>query len=106
MATPQQALTWQTLSKEEQRLRTLIAKFLKIKAIEDVDREIFISPYNGAYGQAGWVIAVQGTPPHGTILFQRDTPHYITWDDSIKKLSFESAKIVEEFLTMAKLPKL
>ena len=38
----------------------------------NLDREIVITPYDGAYGQAGVVIAINGSPPVGLLLVITD----------------------------------
>ena len=34
----------------------------------DPDRKIHINSFDGAYGVAGYVLAVNGSPPHGTVI--------------------------------------
>jgi hypothetical protein len=36
------------------------------------------TPFEGCYGRAGWVLAVNGSPPRGTIVLFNDFPHRIT----------------------------
>jgi hypothetical protein len=36
-------------------------------------RPLLCTPFKGAYGTAGWVCAVNGTPPRATLLFQEGT---------------------------------
>lgn len=41
--------------------------------LDDVRREIHVTPYTGAYGPAGVVIAVNGSPPRALLLVTIDT---------------------------------
>lgn len=38
----------------------------------DLTREVIVSPFNGNYGLAGYVIAVNGSPPRGMAITQYD----------------------------------
>lgn len=39
------------------------------KGKEDfVGRSLVCTPYEGCYGQAGWVVCVNGSPPRGTVI--------------------------------------
>lgn len=59
---------------EEKKLRELAAQLIGYKdtiTVPNKDgflRDIIVSPYNGAYGLAGYVVAIDGTPPRGTFM--------------------------------------
>jgi hypothetical protein len=40
--------------------------------ITDLEREIAITPYDGAYGRAGVVITIEGSPPRALLLVTTD----------------------------------
>ena len=68
-------------------------------------REIVMTPFGGAYGQAGWVIAVEGSPPRGVIIsleterhdYQPPAIFYLGMDRS-RRLGDAQAKTVRKFL--------
>ena len=35
---------------------------------DELRRPIFVTPYPGAYGVAGWVVTIEGTPPRGAFV--------------------------------------
>ncbi len=43
------------------------------------EREIFVTPFNGAYGFAGVVITINGSPPRGTFLVPADAIPAASW---------------------------
>ena len=42
-------------------------------SIEDEDRPLHVSPFLGAYGRCGLVLAINGTPPAGLLLWNAQT---------------------------------
>lgn len=40
----------------------------------DCTRAVFVTSYRGAYGIAGYVITINGSPPYATILIEPSTP--------------------------------
>ena len=62
-------------------------------------RKIHVTPYDGAYGLAGYVVAVNGSPPRGT--FITTAYHgcvYITPDGRSRKMSERQAGMVYAYL--------
>jgi hypothetical protein len=95
-------------------LRGLLASLLcgrscpSQKLIEDLDgREIVVTPFNGAYGQAGTIIALNGSPPRGVIVCcetqqpAADTSfhnNFYIGDGRSRRLGSTQAAIVRKFL--------
>jgi hypothetical protein len=46
---------------------------------DDLDREIFVTPFNGAYGIAGHIITIEGSPPRTTVAVLRGTQDMIAF---------------------------
>ena len=66
------------MTEEEQAIRELAHRLYYGKATYYDDqiktpkstglRPLIVTPYDGAYGRAGWIIAVEGSPPRGTFV--------------------------------------
>lgn len=41
-----------------------------VPADEDRKRQVIVTPYQGNYGAAGFVIAINGSPPRGTLVVE------------------------------------
>lgn len=54
---------------EDRRFIRIVYEFLDwpLPSDEDEGRNIVITPYEGAYGVAGHVIAIEGSPPRGVV---------------------------------------
>lgn len=63
-------------------------------------RDINVSPYTGAYGLAGYVLAVNGSPPRGTFIAVASYRHvfYLDGHGRSRRLSYEHGEIVWEYL--------
>jgi hypothetical protein len=67
-------------------------------------RELIVTPFDGAYGQAGTIIAVNGSPPRGVIVSlevgSRHYPPAIIYveADKARRLGESQARIVRNFL--------
>ena len=74
---------------------------VKLWGKDVLDREIICTPCDGAYGLAWWVVAVNGSPPRGTLVLSENQispdPSFasvflIADDDFCRKLRGRSAK--------------
>lgn len=79
------------------------------KMREDMDgREIVVTPFDGAYGNAGVVIALNGSPPRGVIVvlenrnkhnYHRNyAPIFYLTESSSRRLGARQVDIVRAFL--------
>lgn len=60
-----------TIPEAERELREALAGLLARggpSVFDELDRDFVVTPYDGAYGQAGTVIALNGSPPRVIIL--------------------------------------
>jgi len=64
------------VSTAEERFLKLCCRLIGLRSLkgrrEMADREVVITPYGGAYGVAGVVVAVEGSPPRGMFLVPID----------------------------------
>lgn len=69
--------------------------------VDDITgRKICCTPFDGHYGQAGWIIAVNGSPPRCEILVNSSshwTPIVIV-NGTPKRLGDKQAKVVSAFV--------
>lgn len=49
------------------------------------ERELCCTPFTGAYGRAGWVIAVNGSPPRGVLVALSQSVYHL--DGKSKRLT-------------------
>jgi hypothetical protein len=78
------------------------------KGREDVtSRDLVCTPFDGHYGQAGWVLCVNGSPPRGTLLILKDAfitipvpVFYITLDGCRRLRGREDLATVREFAAL------
>lgn len=75
-------------------------------AIQDfLGREIVATPFGGRYGQAGWVLCVNGSPPRGCVVAIETSEHrtqppaifYLEMDKS-RRLGSAQADIVRRYI--------
>lgn len=73
---------------------------------DDLDaRKIVVTPFDGAYGQAGSVVALNGSPPRGVIVTLETDDHrsypppifYLTRDSS-RRLGEAQCEVVRQFI--------
>jgi hypothetical protein len=94
---------------EERKLRLLALKryghedsILKGRRLDSGEpdlRSLVVTQYQGAYGEAGYVVAVEGSPPRGTfITVAYGGAVYITSDGRAKRLPEDSVKTVLAFV--------
>jgi hypothetical protein len=58
---------------KEMILRSVLGKNCAEPTLqEELKRKLFASPFLGAYRRAGWVLAIEGTPPRGTLVVYED----------------------------------
>lgn len=84
-------------------LQTLIADKTCIPISDIEGRSIICTSVRAHYGACShWIVSVEGTPPRGTIIFDvnRYIPGtaYLIYEDSCKKLTGKSYRIVGEFV--------
>lgn len=68
-------------------------------------RELVVSPFDGHYGLAGWIIAVNGSPPRGVVVsletrerrYMPASVFYLEMDKS-RRLGAAQASIVRKFI--------
>lgn len=87
----------------QSRLRNLLAKLYRYPARDYHQRDLVCTPFDGAYGRAGWVICVNGSPPQGTLLVigkgARD-PVFYAYEGRSRKLSSDQCQLVREFCSL------
>jgi len=55
-------------SNEEFEFREALEALLGIRSdISDLERPIIVTPYDGAYGRAGFVLTIDGSPPRALV---------------------------------------
>ncbi len=66
-------------------------------SIEDEDRPLHISPFLGAYGRCGLVLAINGTPPAGLALWNAQTQRvYILSTLRVKTINVDFPRTKQE----------
>jgi hypothetical protein len=68
-----QSLEWQGQTSAEQNMRLMMSVLYNGPRefyAGYLTRKLFITPYPGAYGHAGYIVTVEGSPPKGTLLIQ------------------------------------
>lgn len=92
-----------TVPEPERALRELLMNLSdEFRRWDIYQRELCIAPYPGAYGLAGWVITVNGSPPRGTIIVEASYGHayYLKSDGRFRHLSEHQARAVTEALNI------
>lgn len=51
-----------------QVFKEALADVIRWRATASVEREVIVTPFDGAYGLAGYVFAVNGSPPRGVVV--------------------------------------
>lgn len=83
--------------------RKLVAKKMRMD-LEDVrERDIIITPYDGAYGWAGVVITVNGSPPRGTFLVRNSGPLVIVGNTGTRTVTSDYADRLRPVTTVKNL---
>jgi hypothetical protein len=72
-----------TVSVESRSFQRAIFEYLGVRySADDLTRPVFVTPYEGAYGCAGYVISVNGTPPR-TVLLVIGSEDWLRPDDCL-----------------------
>lgn len=101
------------MTNAEKNLRELFFHLLysagdqpSIKAKQDFDdRELVVTPFDGCYGRAGWVLAMNGSPPRGILVSteasgMNNHPAQIFYirSDKSKRIGPAQAEVVRTYL--------
>lgn len=70
---------------DKEMVRTIYKLVRRTPRETELDRHIVITPYNGAYGLAGYVITVNGSPPRGTLLVPLKEERIVVFDNERSK---------------------
>jgi len=71
--------------------RELVAHRMRMDIKDVCQRDIIITPYEGAYGWAGVVITVNGSPPRGTVLVRKSGPMVFVGNTGTRTLTSDYA---------------
>ena len=85
----------------ERNFRMLICKLQDLPNWEVFQRDIELTPYLGAYGTAGWVCAVNGSPPRGTVVVPisyQGQVIFVRSGGGARRLGSAQANVVTTFL--------